>query len=107
MACVLCQFRSEDVDVAGVKLVAGRAWASTTGGFCRTGCDPVEVGRERFRIVDIPDCFRNHDGLRPRHARCRDHPYLASRPDVGRYQEAHGLFLGRPHGFRDHGNLCC
>jgi hypothetical protein len=100
--------RGEDADVAGAYLAARCPRRGANGRLCRPGRHLAEDGRIR-----LPAVLAAHVPAGVRDVRAddvcavcnSDRLHLARGAHAGRHEEADRLFVGRPHGLRDHGHL--
>ena len=108
VARLLRLVRGEDADVAGAHLAAGRARRGADRRLGDPGRHPAEDGRLRLPALlaaDVPARLGRVRAARLRAVGRRDHLHLAGRAGAGGHEEADRLFVGRPHGLRDHGHL--
>ena len=109
VARLLRQLRGQDADVAGPHLAARRPRAGADGGVGGAGGDPAEDGRLRLPALqpaDVPGrvgrCWRPFDLLA---VGDRHRLHLAGGAGAVGHEEADRLFVGRPYGLCDDGDL--
>ena len=106
---ILRRICDQGSDVPVPHLAARCARRSAHGRFGHSGRRSAEDGNVRISAIQPADSAGRHEALCSDDDRAVDHRHRlrrAGRHDAAGHEEARGVLVGQPHGFRDAGHVC-